>query len=167
MAVYWVQISGASVLGVKDLSSPSYDVGRPSSTVYDDLDGVDAIRTLIRDHPVRAIDNYLLDVSKTTPNIKTALVFSPIIYGKGEGPVNQRSIQIPSLCRVTLERGHVVRAGAGLNCWGSIHVKDVARVFTGLTGEAVKGRQDAALWNDNGLYLTDAGEFVSLPVHLA
>jgi nucleoside-diphosphate-sugar epimerase len=155
-------MSGASALAIKDLSSPSYDVGRPSSTVYDDLDGVGDIRTLIRDHPAREIDNYLLDVSKTTPNIRTAIVFPPIIYGKGEGPGNQRSVQIPALCRVTLERGHVVRAGEGLNRWGSIHVKDVARVFTGLAEQALKNRQDEALWNDNGIYLTTSGDFVSL-----
>lgn len=163
LPAYWVQISGASALAVKELSSPSYDVGLPSSVVYDDLEGIDEIRSLIRAHPVRAMDNYLLDVSKTTPNVKTAIVLPPIIYGKGEGPGNQRSIQIPSLCRVTLERGHVVRAGQGLNRWGSIHVKDIARLFTALAQEAHEGRRDDGLWNDNGIYLSNAGEMVSSP----
>lgn len=109
------------------------------------------------------MDNYLLDVSKTTPNVRTAIVLPPIIYGKGEGPGNQRSIQIPSLCRVTLERGHVVRAGQGLNRWGSIHVKDIARLFTALAQGAHEGRQDDGLWNDNGIYLSNAGEMVRCP----
>ena len=116
---YWVQISGASALAVKDLSSPSYDVGLPSSTIYDDLDGIADIRSLIRAHPVREMDNYILDVKKTSPFIKTAIILPPIIYGKGEGPVNQRSIQIPSLAKVTIENGYVVRAGVGLNYWSS------------------------------------------------
>lgn len=157
---YWIQITGASALAIKDLSSPSYDVGRESSAVHDDLDGVEAIRSLIRAHPSREMDNYVLDASKATPSIRTALILPPIIYGKGEGPGNQRSIQIPSLSRVTLEKGHVVRAGKGLNRWGSIHVADIARVFTGLAVEASKDRQDEALWNDNGIYLTSAGEMV-------
>ena len=160
VTAYWIQITGASALAVKDLSSPSYDVGRESSDVYDDLDGIDAIRSLIRAHPSREMDNYVLDTSKATPSVRTALVLPPIIYGKGEGPGNQRSIQIPSLSRVTLEKGHVVRAGKGLNRWGSIHVADIARVFTGLAVEASKDRQDEALWNDNGIYLTSAGEMV-------
>lgn len=106
------------------------------------------------------MDNYVLDASKNTPSVKTALVLPPIIYGKGEGPGNQRSIQIPSLARLTLEKGHVVRAGRGLNRWGSIHVADVARIFTGLALEASKGNQDDALWNDNGIYLANSGEMV-------
>lgn len=157
---YWIQISGASALAIEDLSSPSYDVGRESSAVYDDLDGVGAIRSLIRAHPVREMDNYVLDASKTTASLKTALVFPPIIYGKGEGPGNQRSIQIPSLSRVTLEKGHVVRAGKGLNRWSAIHVADIARIFIGLALEASKGRHDDALWNDDGIYLASAGEMV-------
>lgn len=147
-------------MAIEDLSSPSYDIGRESSAVYDDLDGVDAIRSLIRSHPVREMDNYVLNASNATPSVKTALVLPPIIYGKGEGPGNQRSIQIPSLSRVTLENGHVVRAGKGLNRWGSIHVADIARIFTGLALEASKGRQDDDLWNGNGIYLASAGEMV-------
>ena len=106
------------------------------------------------------MDNYVLQASKEAPSVKTALVFPPIIYGKGEGPGNQRSIQIPSLARVTLEKGHVVRAGKGLNRWGSIHVADIARQFIGLALEASKGREDEALWNDNGIYLSSAEEMV-------
>lgn len=85
---YWIQISGASILAVKDLSSPSCDVGRKSSIVYDDLDKVEEIGSLIRGHPVREMDNYVLDASKSTPSVRTAIILPPIIYGKGQGPGN-------------------------------------------------------------------------------
>ncbi|KAF4120786.1 Nucleoside-diphosphate-sugar epimerase [Geosmithia morbida] len=155
---YWVQISGASLLAARDLASPDYDVGLPSSKVYDDLEGRDEVRSLIRDHPSREIDNYLLDVGSQTPQVKTAIVFPPIIYGKGDGPVHRTSIQIPSLARVTLERGHGVRVGAGENRWGHVHVADVARIFTGLAEAAAVGRDDASLWNDDGLYLASTSD---------
>ena len=91
----------------------------------------------------------------------------PIIYGKGEGPVNQRSVQIPALSKVTLERGHVVRAGKGENKWSYIHVADVARLFTDLAEQAAQGRDDVGLWNNDGLYLSTAGEMVSLSINLS
>lgn len=157
---YWVQISGASLLAVKDLASPAYDVGLPSSKVFDDLEGADDIRALIKDHPQREIDNYLLGVSKSTPQVHTALVFPPIIYGKAEGPINQRSVQIPALAKVALEKGHAVRAGAGQNRWGNVHVADIARLFAALAERGAQGSEDTSLWSENGLYLSSAGEMV-------
>lgn len=153
-------MSGASLLAVKDASSPTYEVGLPSSKIFDDVEDAEEIRTLIRDHPQREIDNYLLGVSKTTPQIHTALIFPPIIYGKAEGPVNQRSVQIPSLSKLALDRGHAVRVGAGQNIWGHVHVADIARLFTALAERGAQGSEDHSLWNDNGLYLSSAGEMV-------
>lgn len=121
---------------------------------------------MIADHPKREIDNYLLKVSKTSTHIRTAVVIPPIIYGKGEGPINQRSVQIPALPKVTLERGHAVRAGKGENKWSYIPVADVARLFTGLAEQAAQGRDDVGLWNDNGLYLSAAGDSVRLSVNV-
>ena len=107
----------------------------------------------MRDHPSRAMDNYVLDMAASTPTVHTALVLPGIIYGEGEGPVNQRSIQVPSLARVALERGKAVRAGQGKNRWCDAHVADVARLFTGLAQEAARGHQDKSLWDDNGIYV--------------
>jgi hypothetical protein len=148
------------VLAAAELAAPSFDIGLSSDKMFDDFEGIDAIRTLIRSHPSRQIDNYVLDVHKTNPTIKTALIFPPLIYGKGQGPGNQRSIQLPSLAKVTLEKGQTVRAGRGLNRWGNSHVADVARVFTGLAKEADKGTA-SRLWGDDGIYLTSCSEMVS------
>jgi hypothetical protein len=54
-------------------------------------------------------DNYLVNLQGP----KTALIFPPIIYGKGNGPVNQRSIQIPELSRVAIQTRQTVQVGKG------------------------------------------------------
>lgn len=106
------------------------------------------------------VDNYLLDVAAKNPSIKTALVMPPIIYGVGEGPINQRSIQILTLCKVALERGRAVTVGKGESRWGSVHVGDVAKLFASLAEAGAKKNQDEALWGENGIYLAGVGELV-------
>jgi nucleoside-diphosphate-sugar epimerase len=159
---YLIQISGASLLPVRDLASPSFKPGEPSDEVWDDLDGVSSIQDLIRTNDSRVVDNYILKAAKETPSVKTALVLPPIIYGKGQGPVKQRSVQIPALSKVALERGHAVRAGRGLARWTNVHVADLARLFTLLAESAAKGSDDGDVWGENGIYLPGVGEIVSL-----
>jgi nucleoside-diphosphate-sugar epimerase len=163
-----IQISGASLLPVKDLSSPSFKPGEPSNEVWDDLDGVSSILDLIRSHDSRVVDNYILKIAKETPSIKTALVLPPIIYGKGQGPVKQRSVQIPALSKVAIERGHAVRAGRGLAAWTNVHVADLARLFTLLAENGAKGSEDENVWGEKGIYLPGVGEMVShlTPPHI-
>ncbi|KAF5699489.1 nucleoside diphosphate sugar epimerase [Fusarium globosum] len=155
---YLIQISGASLLPVKDLSSPSFKPGEPSSEVWDDLDGVSSILDLIRSHDSRVVDNYILKIAKETPSVKTALVLPPIIYGKGQGPVKQRSVQIPALSKVAIERGHAVRAGRGLAAWTNVHVADLARLFTILAEKGAGGSEDENVWGEKGIYLPGVGE---------
>ncbi|QPC74612.1 hypothetical protein HYE68_005364 [Fusarium pseudograminearum] len=157
-SAYLIQISGASLLPVKDLASPSFKPGEPSDTVWDDLDAVSSINDLIRSHDSRVVDNYILKIAKETPTIKTANVFPPIIYGKGQGPVKQRSVQIPALAKVALERGHAVRAGRGLAAWTNVHVADLAKLFTLLTENAVNGNNDEKIWGENGIYFPGSNE---------
>ncbi|RGP76564.1 hypothetical protein FLONG3_5226 [Fusarium longipes] len=157
-SAYLIQISGASLLPVKDLASPSFKPGEPSNIVWDDLDGVSSIQDLIRSHESRVVDNYILKIAQETPSIKVANVAPPIIYGKGQGPINQRSVQIPSLAKVALERGHAVRAGRGLAAWTNVHVADLARLFVLLIENAVKGGDDKKVWGEDGIYLPGLSE---------
>jgi nucleoside-diphosphate-sugar epimerase len=153
-------------LAAGELSSPDFIPGSPSPRVFDDLSGLSHIHSIIRAHPSRAVDNYLLDVAAEGSHIKTALVFPPIIYGEGEGPVNRRSIQIPELSRVTLARGHGIRVGQGANRWGNVHVRDVGRLFFALAEAAVSQNSHEMLWGEAGVYLAGVGEIVSLGSYL-
>ncbi|KAF5009414.1 hypothetical protein FDECE_4346 [Fusarium decemcellulare] len=155
---HWIQVSGASGLASREIADSSFQPGSPSDAVWDDLNGVADIRSLIRAHSFRQVDNYILDVAANDPKIKTAVVWPPIIYGEGQGPVNQRSIQIPTLSRVAIEKGHAVQAGDALNRWGNVHIRDLGKLFHNLVEAAVKGDQPEKLWGENGIYLTASGE---------
>lgn len=151
---HWIQISGASVLSVADIERNRY--GEPAEKSYDDLKDANDLRDIIhKNSTARAVDEYLLGVTGT----KTAIIFPPIIYGKGNGPVNQRSIQIPNLCKIAIETRQTVQVNKGESTWSNIHVADLTRIFVKLVEKAVEGADDE-LWNQNGLYLVGNSEAI-------
>ncbi|CAH0003900.1 unnamed protein product [Clonostachys byssicola] len=156
-SAHWVQVSGASALAAAEIADTSRVPGSPSDTVFDDLDGAADIRSLIQKFPSRVVDNYLFKAATETPQIKTAIVFPPIIYGPGEGLLKQRSIQIPELAKSTLKRGRGLQVGKGLSRWTDVHIHDLGDLFKLLVENALQG-DSGELWNLNGLYFPGVGE---------
>ncbi|PHH70359.1 hypothetical protein CDD82_7179 [Ophiocordyceps australis] len=157
---YWIQISGATALAVDEMAAPDFVPGSSSSRIFDDASGLWELKSMIKAHPSRAVDNYMFDVAAEN-KIKTAVVFPPIIYGSGQGPVNRRSIQIPSLAQATLQRGRGLRVGQGLSRWGNVHIGDVGRILASLALKADGGDVGEPIWGDEGLYLAGVGELVT------
>ncbi|KAG5793946.1 hypothetical protein H9Q69_007010 [Fusarium xylarioides] len=155
---YYIQISGASALAAGELADKSRVFGTGSDVIYNDLTGIDSIKSLIKQYPSRAVDNYIFSISEQNSTVKTALVVPPIIYGQGRGPGNQRSMQIPGLAKATLERKKGLQVGSGESRWGNIHIADLSRIFLGLVEKAIEGNQDENIWRANGLFFTGAGE---------
>ncbi|GLA14473.1 hypothetical protein AnigIFM62618_000853 [Aspergillus niger] len=147
---HWLQISGASVLSIPDIIASAF--GEPSNKIYSDVDGADELRELIRQYSAkRVVDNLVLNLPHTASRPKTALIFPPIIYGRGRGPINQRSIQIPELARVTMQRRGGVQVGKGEATWSNVHISDVSNIFVKLAEKALRS-EEGELWNENGLY---------------
>ncbi|CAH0032944.1 unnamed protein product [Clonostachys rhizophaga] len=156
---YWIQVSGASALAAAELEDPSRIPGSAGDTVWDDYEGIDALRSHIEKHPQRrVVDNYLLSVARDSPQVKTAIVYPPLVYGRGRGPINQRSIQLPELAKLTLERGRGVQIGSGLNRWGATHIGDISQLIVRLVEMAVARVDDGRLWGSHGLYLAGVTE---------
>ncbi|KNG88522.1 hypothetical protein ANOM_003243 [Aspergillus nomiae NRRL 13137] len=151
----WIQISGASLLSGPDITANAY--GEPRSQEFNDLQGISEIRNIITSSPKRAVDNLLLSLSARNPHVRTAIIYGPLIYGQGRGPVNQRSIQLPDLAKSTIQHGHGLQVGRGLSCWSNIHVSDIAQLVVKLTQEASNSR-NASLWNENGIYFAENGK---------
>ncbi|CAI6080084.1 unnamed protein product [Clonostachys chloroleuca] len=161
---YWIQVSGASALAAAELEDLSRIPGSASDTVWDDYEGIDALRSHVEKHPQRrVVDNYLLSVARDSPQVKAAIVYPPLVYGRGRGPINQRSIQLPGLAKLTLERGRGVQVGSGLNRWGAAHIADITQLIVRLVEKAVARVDDGQLWGSNGLYLAGVTELVSRP----
>lgn len=119
---------------------------------YGDVDDEERIRALIRQHQNRTVDNFVLDISETTAAVKTALVIPSLVYGKGRGPGNQRSIQVPELARVALERKRAVQIGEGANVWSNVHVADLSSMLVRLVESAVSGSKEERVWGVSGLF---------------
>ena len=135
------------MLSIPDITSGRF--GDASGKLFDDVNDAAELRDIIHQNAsTRVVDDYLLKVTGT----KTALVFPPIIYGQGKGPVNQRSIQIPELSRVAIQTRQTVQVGKGESTWSNIHVADLSSVFVKLVEKALEGTE-GELWNQNGLYL--------------
>lgn len=110
------------------------------------------------------MDNYILDLGSGGP--KTAIIFPPIIFGTGKGPVNQRSVQVPSLARAALLQHVGLYLGRGLSQWGIVHVSELANLFVKLVEHAVNATS-APIWNENGLFFAEkgfeVGSYASMP----
>lgn len=153
---HFIQISGATVISQDEIKQKRF--GEPSTKRFGDYDQLDDLKDEIKRHPNRTVDNYFLNLTKETPNVKSAIVFAPIIYGKGEGPVHQRSIQIPELSRIALERGRGVQVGRGLNEWGNVNIADLGELFALLVAKAESGEMAEEVWGENGFYFAGAGK---------
>ncbi|KAL4876735.1 NAD(P)-binding protein [Aspergillus karnatakaensis] len=145
---HWIQVSGASVLSTADIVQSRY--GEGSADVFSDVDGVEVVREIIRQNAkTRVVDDFILRISGP----KIALVFPPIIYGRGRGPVNQRSVQIPELARLAIETGGAIQVGKGESTWSNSYITDVSDIFVKLVEKAVAGDTEG-LWNQDGIYFT-------------
>ncbi|RSL47751.1 hypothetical protein CEP54_013248 [Fusarium duplospermum] len=64
---------------------------------------------------------------------------SPLIYGRGNGLFNKRSMQIPSIIRSAREWGYVGYVGKGSEEWDHVHVLDLAALYELLLAKIVSG----------------------------
>lgn len=134
--------------------------GETSNKVYSDVDGIDEVRGLIGKYASsRLVDNFILNLSKSSSGPKTAVVFPPLIYGRGRGPVNQRSVQVPELAKATLQRRGAIQVGKGQSIWSNVHITDISQIFVQLVEKAVQG-EEGDFWNENGLYFAENGGLV-------
>lgn len=157
-------MSGASMFVIPEIEGDRY--GEPPSTIWDDLNGISSILSTIQAHPSRRMDNYILSLDSTA--VRTGLIVGPLIYGHGEGPGNQRSIQGPNIARKTIQDGEGFRFRRGLNTWSNVHIKDLGDLFALLTTTALdatststSGTSSSAIWNDTAIYLPANGDMVS------
>ncbi|KAL8879153.1 MAG: hypothetical protein Q9198_003185, partial [Flavoplaca austrocitrina] len=92
---YIIHTSGTGILLFADLERRTF--GEASTKIYNDWDGVGEVTSIPDFAPHRNVDKIIL--ASGSKNVKSAIVSPPTIYGKGRGPGNQRSHQLPELSR--------------------------------------------------------------------
>ena len=106
-----IHTSGTGLLCFGDLERKTF--GQTATKVFDDWDGIGEVTSLLDYAPHRQADKIVLAAASDHPGIRTAIVCPPCIYGKGRGPGNQRSIQMPDLTKCILQEKKGFRVGEG------------------------------------------------------
>lgn len=149
---FLIHTSGTGILTYEDIDQKTF--GSERTKIWDDIKDIKEINQIPDHAPHRNVDKIVLE-----SGLQTAIVCPPMIYGVGRGPGNQRSIQVPTLARLTLERGKSFYVGEGKTHWTQVHIHDLSQAFLRLAEEAVKGG-GSATWGSEGYYYTENGDFV-------
>ncbi|GKZ21545.1 hypothetical protein AbraIFM66951_006727 [Aspergillus brasiliensis] len=112
----------------------------------------------------RDVDLAILEAHRKYPGlVRTAIVCPPTVYGPSRFPLPTRSIQLPRLLNVYLRRRQAFTIKQNKNVWNMIHTQDISEMYVLLTEAAVEGRegQDGqGLWDEDGYYFAEQGQFV-------
>ena len=154
---FLIHTSGTGILLYGDLERQTF--GEANSKVYNDWDGIGEVTSLPDQAPHRKVDKIILEGAKGHPFLKTAIVCPPTIIGPGRGPGNQRSHQLPELCRCILQEKRGIAVEAGKAYWTHVQVADLSDCFLKLVEAAAEGGGKAS-WNDEGYYFTENGDLV-------
>lgn len=173
---YWLHTGGTGILTFADSDRQVY--GEYDAKVYNDWEGVDELTHLPAHAFHRNIDEIVLETgTKYADKVKTALLCPPTIYGAsshlfltgpmaevrvgpGRGPVHQRSRQVYTLARTTIQKKVAPILGAGKSVWNNVHVHDLSNVFVLLAEAAISGNHTDGIWGENAYYLIENGEHV-------
>lgn len=133
---YFIHTSGTGILTVQDVQAGRE--GQQNPKVYDDFENVSEVTSLPDDAWHRKVDKIVLAAHKAAPNVKTAIVCPPTIYGPGRGPGNTFSDQWYLMAKGMIQHGYAFQVGEGKNVWTKIHVHDLSDLYLTLVEEAGK-----------------------------
>ncbi|EWG55085.1 hypothetical protein FVEG_13135 [Fusarium verticillioides 7600] len=151
--VHYIHNSGTSNFGDRPVSKAYIE-----RKVFSDKDGVyyyEKMRESIEPYHQRTADVTVFELGEEL-GVKTYIICSPLIYGKGTGLFNKSSIQIPTMVRAALERGRAMYAGDGLGVWDHTHVEDIAALYTLILTKIVED-EDVAFGKE-GFFFANHGK---------
>ncbi|KAM5364335.1 hypothetical protein ACJA88_013120 [Fusarium oxysporum] len=151
--VHYIHNSGTSNFGDRPVSK-TYTEKR----VFSDKDNVYAyekMREGIEPYHQRTADVTVFELGEEL-DVKTYIICSPLIYGRGTGLFNKSSIQIPTMVRAALERGRAMYAGDGLGVWDHTHVEDIAALYALILAKVVK--QEDVPFGKEGFFFANHGK---------
>ncbi|KAI9744893.1 MAG: hypothetical protein M1818_001818 [Claussenomyces sp. TS43310] len=158
---FWLHTSGTGILMWKDEDAKRYGEAPQKGESYDDWEGVERLTSLPDGAFHRNVDKVVLEAgTRHADSVKTTIVCPPTIYGIGRGPVSNRSKQVPTLIKHSLERKKAIQLGAGKTEWNNVHIKDLSQLYLLLVEAAVAKNLDPELWGPKGYILAENGMHV-------
>ncbi|KAI2614881.1 NAD(P)-binding protein [Hypoxylon sp. NC1633] len=154
---YWIHLCGTGILTWYDYEHKRFGQAPLPDQRYHDIDDIERIVNLPDQALHRDIDKIVL--AANSPGVRTLILGPPTIYGRGRGPLNQRSIQVPGIAEYTLTHGYAPIQPPGLAEWDNVHVHDVSDFFV-LAVDAVldlvKSR-DPEIFGPRGYFFVENG----------
>ncbi|KAF1346530.1 hypothetical protein BDV97DRAFT_300645 [Delphinella strobiligena] len=156
--VWMIHTSGTSNLADQPITKHylEADPAREFDDSKDDIYGYEKERNARDPYPQRTNELGVIDAGLET-GVRTLVIMSPLIYGKGSGAFNKFSIQIPSLVAATLKGGYGFVVGNGEGVWDHVHVEDLAELYTlalfnilEKSGEDVPVGKEGIIFSANG-----------------
>lgn len=154
---YWIHLCGTSILTWYDQQNGREGEAPLPEQTYRDIDDVQRLVTLPDDAHHRNVDILVQDTISDA--VKIAILCPPTIYGKGSGPVNTRSVQVPDLAKANLKEGYGLVVGKGEVEWDNVHIDDLADLFVKVldaTQDPSKNK-DPEIFGLNGYFLASNG----------
>jgi len=128
--VYMIHTSGTSNLADQPISKAyvEQDAERVFDDSKDDIYTYEKQRNEQTPYGQRTAELGVIDAGKDL-GVKTLVIMSPTIYGRGTGHFNTSSIQVPGYVKATLANGKTVVVGDGAGVWDNVHVEDLAELY--------------------------------------
>ncbi|KAI1618833.1 hypothetical protein EDD36DRAFT_492214 [Exophiala viscosa] len=156
---YYIHTSGTSNFGDHPYT------GTPNLEVRSDKDDIFSWE---KEHAetwiIRKVDVAITEAGVRL-GVKTAIVNPPLIYGTGAGPINQRSLQVPTLIKMSLGFEQPIVLGEGSGIWTVVHIADVARMYNLLARRIADGQ--SVDFGQQGYHFLEAGEVAWLDISKA
>jgi hypothetical protein len=83
-------------------------------------------------------------------------VLNVLADGTGSGPINQRSLQIPALIKLSLHEKQAIALGEGKGTWNHVHISDVAAFYNIVLRRFLS--EKSVDTGKEGFYFLEAGE---------
>jgi nucleoside-diphosphate-sugar epimerase len=114
--------------------------------------------------PHREVDIYINEADARA-ECKAYIIVPSTIWGVGEGEIfdkgiaNSFSDQMPTMARLSLDRGRAGMVGKGANIWPHVNISDIGQLFERVYTRSQKGDIGHG---QSGFYLGIAGEYTLL-----
>ncbi|OTB13204.1 hypothetical protein K445DRAFT_320377 [Daldinia sp. EC12] len=131
--------------------------GREFDDAKDDIYGYEKDRE-VREGPYhqRTTELGAVDLALEL-GVKSIVINSPTIYGRGTGLFNKTSVQVPLFVRLVLKLKRAVVLGDGKGVWDHVHVEDLAELYLLILelivakgGEGVPSGKKGIIFSGNG-----------------
>ncbi|KAF2679669.1 NAD dependent epimerase/dehydratase family protein-like protein [Lentithecium fluviatile CBS 122367] len=128
--VWMIHTSGTSNLADQPISGKwsKKTPNREFNDASDDVYAYEKAREGVSPYAQRTTELNVVDAGLEL-GVKTLVIMSPTIFGKGTGLFNTSSIQVPAYAQAVVTQGQGVVVGDGKGVWDYVHVEDLAELY--------------------------------------